>query len=323
MLVIDQLIQKIDETRCPIVVGLDPLIQSIPESIKDDAIQKYGNTKQGAAEALYQFNIGLLDQIHQLIPAVKLQMACYEMYGSYGVDVFERTVKYAKDLGLIVIDDSKRNDIGSTANLYALGHLGKTPLIEGEEKEEYKADFLTINPLLGSDNTNPFIKQCQENNRGIFILVRTSNPSSKEYQEALIDDMPLYHKIAADVEEFGEEMIGERGFTPIGAVVGATWPQESETLREIMPHVYFLVPGYGAQGATADDVVAAFNDEGYGALINSSRGIIFAYQQNDYKQQFPNPDDYAKAAEAAVIDMRESLANALKRADKLPENWQN
>ncbi|PCI24727.1 MAG: orotidine-5'-phosphate decarboxylase [SAR324 cluster bacterium] len=321
MLLIDRLMQRIDEKKSPIVVGLDPLIGSLPQPLLEEYKKKYGNTRKAAAEAIFQFNLEILNAIHPLVPAVKLQMACYELYGAYGMDVFERTVEKAQDLGLLVIDDSKRNDIGSTAHLYALGHLGKTPLIDGVEEEGIKPDFLTINPLLGSDNINPFLKQCRENDRGLFILVRTSNPSAAEYQEAEVDKMPLYQKIALDVASYGEDTIGTRGYSPIGAVVGATWPAEASLLRQSMPHSYFLVPGYGAQGGTAEAVMSAFNQDGYGALINSSRGIIFAYQQEKYRSQIKGLMDFGTAAGLAAKEMRDDLLRAMKKTNKLPTNW--
>lgn len=319
MLLIDRLINRINDTACPIVVGLDPIISGIPSSISDEMKSKFGNNRKAAAEAIYKFNALLLESIASLIPAVKLQMACYELYGSYGIEIFEKTVSRAKEFGLIVIDDSKRNDIGSTAALYALAHLGKTPLIEGDEEdfERYKGDFLTINPLLGSDNIKPFLEECKKSDKGVFILTRTSNPSSREYQEALIGEVPLYEKIAEDINTVAIEQMGESGFSAIGAVVGATWPAEAARLRKIMPHSYFLVPGYGAQGAKADDVVTSFNNDGYGALINSSRGIIFAYSQDKYKDQ----KTFTDAAKQAVVDMRDALLRALKKSDKLPANW--
>ncbi len=319
-LIIDRLIEQIDNKTSPIVVGLDPLIQQIPDFIKQQALKDFGNNLQGVAEAFFLFNKGLLEEIHTLVPAVKLQMACYELYGSWGIEVFHRTVELARQFGLIVIDDSKRNDIGSTAKLYAMNHLGNAPLIEGEDKTE-KADFLTINPYLGSDTIDPFIEVCKQCDKGLFILARTSNPSAGEYQEAIVNKTPLYQKIAEDIQTISLGFEASRNFSPIGAVVGATWPEETEKLRKIMPNVYFLMPGYGAQGATSDQVVTAFNEKGYGAIINSSRGIIFAYQSSKYQSQFPSQEKYAQASAQAVKNMRDDLLRSLSQAGKLPENW--
>lgn len=319
MLMIDQLMEKIDEKTNPVVVGLDPLVQNIPEFIQADALKLFGNTRQGVAEAFLRFNMELLDKLHPLIPAVKLQMACYELYGESGINTFNKTLERAHELNLLVIDDSKRNDIGSSARLYAMGHLGKAPLFTGEEESE-KSDFLTINPYLGSDTISPFVDQIEEDNKGVFILARTSNPSSKEYQEALIEGKPLYMKIAEDIHSLTLNNLGTRSYASIGAVVGATWPQEADQLRKAMPHAYFLVPGYGAQGATADGVIPAFDQKGYGALINSSRGIIFAYQNPQYQSKYP-PVNFAKASVEAVKDMRDDLLRSLSQAGRLPTNW--
>ncbi|MBU3916886.1 orotidine-5'-phosphate decarboxylase [bacterium] len=317
---IDHLIEQIDSKTSPIVVGLDPLIQQIPDFIKQQALKDFGNTLQGAAEAIFIFNKALLEEIHLLVPAVKLQMACYELYGSWGIEIFYRTVKLARQFGLIVIDDSKRSDIGSSAKLYAINHLGNAPLIEGVDNTE-KADFVTINPYLGSDSIDPFIDICRQHDKGLFILVRTSNPSAGDYQEALVGNMPLYQKIAEDIQVLSRNYKGSRDFSPIGAVVGATWPDETEKLRNIMPNVYFLMPGFGAQGATSDQVVTAFDKNGYGAIINSSRGIIFAYQSPRYQSQFPSQEQYAKASAQAVKNMRDELLRSLSQAGKLPGNW--
>ena len=320
MLVIDTLIQAIDRKQSPIVVGLDPVIEHIPDTIKDQAIASYGNTMQGVAEAIYLFNQALLNILHPVIPAVKLQMACYELYGQWGIDAFQRTVVLAKSLDLMVIDDSKRNDIGSSAALYAKGHLGHALLFNSEERE-IKPDFLTINPYLGDDSISPFVKECLDHNKGLFILARTSNPSASQYQEALIDNIPLYLKIARDIQFLSEGHTGERGYSSFGAVVGATWPRELSQLREEMPSVYFLVPGYGAQGAGADDVAHAFNADGYGALINSSRAIIFAYRSTQASGQEWDPSQFAEASLEAVMQMRNELLRSLRQAGRLPKNW--
>ncbi|NQU63177.1 MAG: orotidine-5'-phosphate decarboxylase [SAR324 cluster bacterium] len=320
MRIIDQLIVEINRKSSPIVVGLDPEVAYIPDYIKDEAVRNFGPTIKAAAEAICRFNLGLLEEIHPFIPAVKLQMACYELYDADGLDAFRRTVKRAKNLGLIVIDDAKRNDIGHTASIYANGHLGNTPLITGEANI-VKPDFLTINPYLGSDTINPFLSVCKAHNKGLFILVRTSNPSAGEYQEAMVQGMPLFQKIAADIEKIGEPLLGEHGFSPVGAVVGATWPEEAAVLRKIMPSAYFLVPGYGAQGGTAGQVINTFNQEGYGALINSSRGIIYAFRDPQFNPKHGDQIHYGKASAQAVLLMRDDLLRSLRQAGKLPKNW--
>lgn len=317
MIVIDQLISEINRKSAPVVVGLDAEIDHIPSFIREEMSRQFGPTRKAAAEAIFRFNSQLLDEIHPHIPAVKLQMACYELYEAEGLSVFRKTVEKAKALGLIVIDDSKRNDIGHTASIYAQGHLGKTPLIDGEA-DDIKPDFLTINPYLGSDTINPFLEVCRENNKGLFVLVRTSNPSAGEYQEAEVDEMPLFQKIALDIEKAGADLVGENGFSSIGAVVGATWPEEAALLRKTMPGSYFLVPGYGAQGGTAGQVVNCFDDNGYGALINSSRGVMYAYRD---EQLGGDPADFGRASVRAIQAMRDDLLRTLRQAGKLPAGW--
>jgi len=318
--VINHLIRQIDEKNCPIVMGLDPVIQFIPDHIKSLALSNFGNTVSAVAESFLKFNQELLERTHEYIPAVKLQMACYEIYGAAGIEAFHKTVALAKDYNLIVIDDSKRNDIGNTANLYAAGHIGRVPLIEGFDHPNL-TDFVTINPYLGSDSILPFAEVCDDLNKGIFILVRTSNRSATEYQEATIGGQYLFEKIAEDVQKLAEARLVNSQYASIGAVVGATWPEESLKLRKSMKNVLFLVPGYGAQGGTADQVTNCFNEDGYGALINSSRGIIFAYQQPKYQEIFPHSEQFAEATIMAILEMKKDLLTALSKAGKLPENW--
>lgn len=315
--VIDRLITEINRKRSPVVVGLDPEEAFIPEFIRDDSRRQFGPTLKAAAESIFRFNSGLLELIHPFIPAVKLQMACYELYEAEGLTAFRKTVERAKELGLLVIDDAKRNDIGHTAAFYAAAHLGRTPLPEGAP-QPVKADFLTVNPYLGSDTIHPFLDVCKANNKGLFVLVRTSNPSAAEYQEAVIDGMPLFEKIARDLTRLGEDHLGSNGFSSLGAVVGATWPEEAARLRELMPHAYFLVPGYGAQGGTAAQVVNCFDEKGYGAIVNSSRGIIYAYRK---KPAGGDPRNYARSAAKAVQAMRDDLLHSLRQAGKLPSGW--
>ena len=270
---IDRLIQKIKETGTPIVVGLDPQLGFIPDSVKSAAFREYGETLEGAAEALLRFNMEIVDAVHDLIPAVKPQIAMYERYGLPGLQAFYRTVEYCRDRDLVVIGDVKRGDIGSTSAAYADAHLGSVAV--GEQRfVPFGEDFATVNPYLGSDGVLPFVKVCKEEDRGIFVLVKTSNPSSGEFQDRLIDGRPLYEWVGEKVNEWGEGTEGRYGYTEVGAVVGATYPEMGAVLRKLMPKAYILVPGYGAQGGTGRDLVPFFNADGLGAVVNSSRGIL-------------------------------------------------
>ncbi len=304
---INKLITKIKETNAPIVVGLDPMMKFIPAQIKQAAFQELGETLEGAAEAIWQYNKGLVDAIYDLVPAVKPQIAMYEQFGIPGMIAFKKTVDYCKEKGLVVIGDIKRGDIGSTSEAYAVGHLGKVQ-VGSNSYYGFDEDFATVNPYLGSDGVNPFIKVCKEEKKGLFILVKTSNPSSGEFQDRLIDGKPLYEIVGEKVAQWGEECMGE-DYSYIGAVVGATYPEMGKVLRKVMPKSYILVPGYGAQGGKGADLVHFFNEDGLGAIVNSSRGIIAAYQQEKYAQF--GEAGYADAARAAVIDMREDIAQAL------------
>ncbi|WP_027340330.1 orotidine-5'-phosphate decarboxylase [Halonatronum saccharophilum] len=307
---IDRLIEEVDRKKSHICVGLDPRLNQIPGEIRDWAKDKYGATIEGATKAIEVFNRGIIDAVKGYVPAVKPQIAFYEQYGYLGIRAYEETVAYAKDQGLLLVGDAKRNDIGSTAEAYAKGHLGKAEF--WGDYIESKADSLTITPYLGSDGIEPFLKRCKEFDRGVFILVKTSNPSSGELQDLTLEGgEKVYQKLARLVNMWGESLVGERGYSSVGAVVGATYPQEAKVLREIMRNNYFLVPGYGAQGGGGEDVVPTFNDNGYGALVNSSRGIIFAYQKEGYS------DDYKEAAKESVIAMRDDINNALAKAGKL------
>ena len=247
-------------------------------------------------------------------------MAYYEQYGSEGVRAFEETVKYAKSKGLIVIEDAKRNDIGSTVTAYANGHLGKVSTVTGNETSSLDVDLLTVTPYLGSDGISPFINVCKRLGKGIFILVKTSNPSSGEIQDKTVQNThnTIYETVAKYVAEVGNALIGVRGYSAIGAVVGATYPSEAKNLREIMKRNIFLVPGYGAQGGKAEDVVPCFNDDGYGAVISSSRGITFAYNMALYKDKY-RPEDYYLASREAAIRMRDDIVNTLKKCGKAPK----
>lgn len=305
---INQLVSKIQKTGAPIVVGLDPMMKFVPEHIQKKAFSEYGETLEGAAEAIWQYNKGIVDAVYDLIPAVKPQIAMYEQFGIPGLQAFKKTVDYCKEKGLVVIGDIKRGDIGSTSTAYAVGHLGKVQ-VGSNQFSGFDEDFVTVNPYLGSDGVKPFIDVCKEEKKGIFVLVKTSNPSSGEFQDRLIDGKPLYELVGAMVDQWGSEVMGD-SYSYVGAVVGATYPEMGRVLREIMPKAYILVPGYGAQGGKGKDLVHFFNKDGLGAIVNSSRGIIAAYQQDAYKEKY-SPENYADASRAAVLAMKEDIASAL------------
>lgn len=305
---INKLVEKIQKTGAPIVVGLDPMMKFIPEQIKDAAFAQFGETLEGAAEAIWQFNKGIVDATCDLIPAVKPQIAMYEQFAIPGMIAFDKTVKYCKEKGLVVIGDIKRGDIGSTSSAYATGHLGKVQ-VGSKTYYGFDEDFATVNPYLGSDGVRPFMDVCKEEKKGVFVLVKTSNPSSGEFQDQLIDGKPLYEHVGRMVDSWGSELMGD-SYSYVGAVVGATYPEMGKILRDIMPKAYILVPGYGAQGGKGKDLVHFFNRDGLGAIVNSSRGIIAAYQQDAYKEKFA-PENYADASRAAVLAMKEDIAQAL------------
>ena len=303
---INQLVANIKKTGAPIVVGLDPMLNYIPEQVQQKAFAEYGETLEGAAEAIWQFNKEIVDKTYDLIPAVKPQIAMYEQFGLPGLAAFKKTVDYCKEKGLVVIGDIKRGDIGSTSAAYAVGHIGKVK-VGSKTYAPFDEDFVTVNPYLGSDGVNPFLDVCKEEKKGIFVLVKTSNPSSGEFQDQEIDGKPLYEMVAEKVASWGEELM-EDSYSYIGAVVGATYPKMGEVLRKIMPKSYILVPGYGAQGGQAKDLAPFFNEDGLGAIINSSRGIICAYKQDAYSQF--GEENYADASRQAVLDMKEDLKQA-------------
>ena len=303
---IKKLVDKIVETNAPIVVGLDPMMKYLPKHLADVAFEQYGETLEGAAEAIWQYNKGIIDNIYDIVPAVKPQIAMYEQFGIEGLKAFKKTVDYCHEKGMIVIGDVKRGDIGSTSEAYAVAHLGKVN-VGSKAITPFDEDFATVNPYLGSDGINPFIKVCNEQDRGIFILVKTSNPSSGEFQDRLIDGRPLYEWVGEKVAKWGEEHMGN-DYSYIGAVVGATYPEMGKVLRKVMPKSYILVPGYGAQGGTADGLKPYFNEDGLGAIVNSSRGIICAYKQDKYAKF--GSLNYADASRQAVLDMKEDLKQA-------------
>ena len=307
---INKLVDKIKKTNAPIVVGLDPMLSYVPEQVQAKAFAEFGETLEGAAEAIWQFNKEIIDKTYDLIPAVKPQIAMYEQFGIEGLKAFQKTVDYAKSKDLVVIGDIKRGDIGSTSAAYAVGHLGKVK-VGSNTFSTFNEDFATVNPYLGSDGINPFIDVCKEENKGLFILVKTSNPSSGEFQDRLIDGRPLYEHMGEQVAKWGEQHMGN-DYSYVGAVVGATYPEQGKILRKLMPKTYILVPGYGAQGGKGADLVHFFNEDGLGAIVNSSRGIIAAYKNAQYEKF--GAEDFGDASRAAVIDMIEDIAGALNKA---------
>ena len=308
---INKLINKIQKTKAPIVVGLDPMLSYVPEHIQKKAFAEYGETLEGAAEAIWQFNKEIVDKTYDLIPAVKPQIAMYEQFGIEGLKAYKKTVDYCKSKDLVVIGDIKRGDIGSTSAAYAVGHLGKVQ-VGSKTYAGFDEDFATVNPYLGSDGVKPFIDVCKQENKGLFILVKTSNPSSGEFQDQKIDGKPLYELVGEKVAQWGEEHMGESGYSYVGAVVGATYPEQGEILRKVMPKSFILVPGYGAQGGKGKDLVHFFNEDGLGAIVNSSRGISAAYKQEAYaKFEAENVGDASRAAvEAMIADIQGALTAA-------------
>lgn len=298
----DRMIEKIVETQNPTVAGLDPKLAYIPSYILDDAVAKYGKTLEAAAAALLEYNKGLIDALCDIVPAVKPQAAYYEMYGWQGVRTLAETIAYARVKGMFVITDGKRNDIGTTMEAYATAHLGKTDVF-GEKTEAFGADALTVNGYLGTDGIKPLLGVCEAEDKGIFVLVKTSNPSSGELQDQKMESgKTVYETMGAFCEHWGENVMGKYGYSGVGAVVGATYPAQLGEMREKAPHTFFLVPGYGAQGGGADDVAPAFDKNGLGAIINSSRGIMCAWQKEKCDEH-----DYAQAARREAIRMRDEI----------------
>ena len=305
---INKLIEKIQKTQAPIVVGLDPMLGYVPGHIQEKAYAEYGETLEGAAEAIWQFNKEIVDKTYDLIPAVKPQIAMYEQFGIEGMKAYKKTVDYCREKGLVVIGDVKRGDIGSTSAAYAVGHLGKVQ-VGNKTYAGFDEDFATVNPYLGTDGVKPFIDVCKEHGKGLFILVKTSNPSSGEFQDQLIGGKPLYELVGEKVAEWGEDHCGDT-YSYIGAVVGATYPEQGKALRKVMPKSFILVPGYGAQGGKGKDLVHFFNEDGLGAIVNSSRGIIAAYRQEAYAKY--GEENFGDASRAAVEDMIADIRGALE-----------
>lgn len=300
----DKLIEKIKMTNNPTVAGLDPKLDFVPNYIKKAYLGEYSDPLEGAARAILEYNKGLIDALYDIVPAVKPQAAYYEMYGYHGVKALYDTIEYASKKGMYVITDGKRNDIGATMEAYATAHLGKTT-VGSEQVSAFGADCLTVNGYLGTDGILPLLSVCNEFNKGIFVLVKTSNKSSGELQDRLIDGKPVYEIMGEMCEQWGSENVGKYGYSRVGAVVGATYPNQLIELRQKMPHTFFLVPGYGAQGGGAKDVVHAFDKNRMGAIVNSSRAIMCAYQKEGCDER-----EYAQAARREAIRMRDEINNA-------------
>ena len=307
-MIIDVLIEKIKETQNPTVVGLDPRLSFVPEFIKNECVEKYGKTPKAVAESFFEFNKGIIDNVYDLVPAVKPQIAMYEMLGVDGIDCFIKTCDYASKKGLVIIGDIKRGDIASTAEAYSDGHIGEIDCF-GIKHKIFNEDFITVNPYLGWDSIEPYMANCKNYNKGLFVLVKTSNPNSGQFQNLDVGGLTLYQKVGQLVESWGENLMGKNGYSSVGAVVGATHPDEAKILRELMPHTFFLVPGYGAQGGKAEDLAVCFDKDGLGAIVNSSRGIIAAYKKDEYSKF--TEKEFGLAARQAVIDMKADLRRCI------------
>ena len=301
----DRLCAAIDAKGSAVVVGLDPRPDSLPPYLLAECRAALGETPQAVAEALWRFNRGIIDAVHAVVPAVKPQLAFYERYGVAGLQAYARTAQYAREAGLLVIADGKRNDIGSTASAYAEAFLGASG--------DFTADALTVNPFLGRDGIQPFVDCARQHGRGVFVLVKTSNPSAGDLQDLRVNGEPLYEHLGRLVESWGESSRGQSGYSSVGAVVGATWPEQAARLRALMPHTLFLVPGYGAQGATAADVACCFDHRGHGALVNASRSIIFAWRAEPFASRYSEAD-YGTAAREAAERMGDDIRNAQQRS---------
>lgn len=305
--VMDLLIDRIKSTNNPTVMGLDPRYEMIPEVVR----KKYGTDFKSVCEAILEYNKTLIDSVADIIPAIKPQIAFYEMFGVDGIECFKKTCEYAKEKGMIIIADVKRGDIGSTAAGYSNAYIGKTSLGD-EEKALYDIDFVTVNPYLGIDGVKPFIDDMKKYNKGIFVLVKTSNPSSGELQDLMLEEgITVYEKVAGLVNEWGKDMIGEYGYSAMGAVVGATYPEQLKELRTKMPNTYFLIPGYGAQGGKAEDIALGFKDS-IGGIVNASRSLMCAYKKEEYKEKY-SEEEYGLATREEAIKMRDELNKAINK----------
>lgn len=312
MNIVDKLIENIIKTKNPTVVGLDPDLCKIPKCYRETE-KKSDNPFEEIADVFFSYNKDIIDTVAAFVPAVKPQIAFYEKYGSFGMLAFEKTVRYAKSKNLVVVEDGKRNDIGNTALAYAQGHLGTVEVLDGARIPSLDVDFLTVSPFLGSESVAPFIDTCVSNNKGIFVLVKTSNSSSGEIQDVVKEDgLTISQSLANYVSRHAETFCGDRGYSSIGAVVGATYPEEAEVLRKLMPKSYFLVPGYGAQGGSAEDIVPCFNEDGLGAIVNSSRGILYTHM-SDSERDICSKEEYLERVRAATQQMQKNIYSALKK----------
>ncbi|MBI2044089.1 orotidine-5'-phosphate decarboxylase [Candidatus Pacearchaeota archaeon] len=324
---VDRLYSKMDEKKTPLCVGLDPNLKAFPKPLLDEVTIEFGSNYMAAAEAIKRFNFKIIDATHDLVPVYKLQSANYEQYGYYGVKALEDTVKYAKSKGAMVILDAKRNDIGHTATAYAESHLGKVLLPDGAYlRSADDFDFMTVNGYLGSDGILPFVEVANRDNKGIFVLAKTSNPGSGELQDLEIYGWKVYEIMANLVNQWGKSNIGKSGYSNIGAVVGATYPEEASKLRRILPNALFLMPGYGRQGGKAEILVNGFDHNGRGAVVNSSRAIIYAFSDEEFMKKHPEfakPEKFVEATRQATIDAVAEINDALRKAGKLPSEWTN
>ena len=305
---INKLVEKILKMDAPVVVGLDTTMKNIPDYIIKKAIEEYGETLEAAAEAVWEYNKGIVDAIYDIVPAVKPQIAMYEQFGLEGLKAFKKTVDYCKSKDMVVIGDVKRGDIGSTSESYAIAHLGRVT-VGSKRIAAFDEDFATVNPYLGTDGIKPFVDVCREEKKGIFVLVKTSNPSSGEFQDRLIDGKPLYEIVGEKVNEWGSDCMGN-DYSYVGAVVGATYPEQGELLRKVMPKANILVTGYVVQGGKGSDLAHFFKQDGLGAIVNSSRGIIAAFKQEKYAKF--GAEHYAEASRQAALDMIEDINSARK-----------
>ena len=297
-MITDRLIEGIIDMQNPTCVGLDTLFDYLPDEMKAGV-----TTFEGVAERVFEFNKKLIDTLYGIVPSVKVQIAYYEMYGVAGMKAYEETLKYATEKGMVVIADAKRNDIGSTASCYAKTFLGETQ-VNGVAKKAFPADYVTVNGYLGTDGIAPFVEECESKDKGIFVLVKTSNPSSGELQNLVLENgKPVYEYMGGLVEKWGESTIGKYGYSAVGAVVGATHPTEAERLRKVLPHTFFLIPGYGAQGGNAQMLKSCFSENGLGGVVNNSRGILCAYKKNG--------GTYYEAAKNACIAMQKDLSEVI------------
>ncbi len=302
-MITDRLIEGIIDMQNPTCVGLDTLFDYLPDEMRAGV-----TSFAGVAERVVEFNKKLIDNIYDIVPSVKVQIAYYEMYGVAGMKAYEETLKYAAEKGLVVIADAKRNDIGSTASCYAKTFLGETQ-VNGSGMKAFPSDYVTVNGYLGTDGIAPFVEECEKNDKGIFVLVKTSNPSGAEVQNLVLEDgKPIYEMMGGLVEKWGESTVGKYGYSAVGAVVGATHPTEATRLRQILPHTFFLIPGYGAQGGNAEMLKNCFGANGLGGVVNNSRGILCAYKKNG--------GTYYETARKATIAMQEDLSRVIGKMGK-------